>query len=441
MAPRFPIRTELGGDELMANLAEEGNYGSLPVETSVPTQEAVDIRPVPRVSIQGFCLTSQTSKIVESAGEDRRMTKAHLKVHPGGIPGAIEHYQQAPTPNVIVVESDEAPEQLLMSLDGLAEYCDAGTKVIVIGHVNDVALYRELMHRGVSEYLVAPINVYQFIGSVSDLFGDPQAEPLGKTIAFFGVKGGSGASTVAHNAGWAIARNFNNDVAIADLDLPFGTAGLDFNQDPLQGVFEAVSAPDRLDETFLDRILSKCSEHLSLLAAPASLERTYDYDESAFDALVDTMRNSTPAIILDVPHGWNGWIKNTLVSSDEVVLIAEPDLANLRNAKNVVDTLRQLRPNDRPPHLVMNRVNVPKRPEIKPTEFAAALNLQVLVSIPFEPHLFGTAANNGQMVSELDPKSPVSALFDDVANAVTGRTDPKKSRKSPISSLLAKLTG
>lgn len=425
----------------MANLAEDGNYGSLPTEAAELPQEMVDLRPVPRVSIQGFCTTQLTSKIVESAGEDRRMTKAHLKVHPGGISGAIDYYAQAPTPNVIVVESEEAPEQLLMSLDGLAEYCDAGTKVIVIGHVNDVSLYRELMHRGVSEYLVAPINVYQFISSVSELFGDPQAEPLGKTIAFFGVKGGCGASTVAHNAAWSIARNFNNDVAIADLDLPFGTAGLDFNQDPLQGVFEAVSAPERLDETFLDRILSKCSEHLSLLAAPASLERTYDYDETAFDGLVDTMRNSTPAIVLDVPHGWNGWIKNSLVSADDVVLVAEPDLANLRNAKNVVDTLRQLRPNDRPPYLVMNRVNIPKRPEIKPAEFASALNLDVLVSIPFEPHLFGTAANNGQMISELEPKSPVSGMFNDVANAVTGRTDPKKNRKSPISSLLAKLKG
>ncbi|WP_289035332.1 AAA family ATPase [uncultured Roseibium sp.] len=369
------------------------------------------------------------------------MAKAHVKVHMGGIPAAIEFYAQAPTPNLIIVEAGNERSALVADLQRLAEYCDAGTKVIVIGGINDVSLYRDLIHQGVSEYLVAPIDVYQLIGSIGELYGDPDTEPLGRTIAFFGVKGGCGSSTVAHNSAWALARNFENEVSVADFDLPFGTAGLDFNQDPLQGVLEAVSAPERLDETFLDRILSKCSEHLSLLASPASLERTYDYGENAFDGLIDTMRSCTPTIVLDVPHVWNGWTKNVLVSADEVVIVAEPDLANLRNAKNVVDTLKQLRPNDRLPQLVMNRVNVPKRPEIKPDEFASALGLPAPLIIPFDPQLFGTAANNGQMIAELDAKHSVSVLFSELAQQVSGRSDTNKSKRTGLNSLLSKLIG
>lgn len=408
---------------------------------STAPNPGIDIRRIPRISVQGFCLSDNTSRTIEIAAEDRRMAKAHVKVHMGGIPAAIEFYAQAPTPNLIIVEAGNERSALVADLERLAEYCDAGTKVIVIGGINDVSLYRDLIHQGVSEYLVAPIDVYQLIGSIGELYGDPDTEPLGRTIAFFGVKGGCGSSTVAHNSAWALARNFENEVSVADFDLPFGTAGLDFNQDPLQGVLEAVSSPERLDETFLDRILSKCTEHLSLLASPASLERTYDYGENAFDGLIDTMRSSTPTIVLDVPHVWNGWTKNVLVGADEVVIVAEPDLANLRNAKNVVDTLKQLRPNDRLPQLVMNRVNVPKRPEIKPDEFASALGLPAPLIIPFDPQLFGTAANNGQMIAELDAKHSVSALFSELAQQVSGRSDSNKAKRNGLNSLLSKLIG
>jgi pilus assembly protein CpaE len=425
----------------MSDFGAEAEYGVVPEERPQTPLAEVDIRPVPRISIQGFCLNEETTRTIEMAAEDRRMTKAHVKVHMGGIPAAIEFYAQAPTPNLIIIEATADRENLVAELERLAEYCDAGTKVIVIGAVNDVSLYRDLIHRGVNEYLVAPVDVFQVITAIGELYGDPATEPLGRTVAFFGVKGGCGASTIAHNSAWALARAFENEVVVADLDLPFGTAGLDFNQDPLQGVFEAVSSPDRLDETFLDRILSKCTDHLSLLAAPASLERTYDYGESAFDGLVDTMRGSTPLIVLDVPHVWNGWAKNMLVAADEVVIVAEPDLANLRNAKNVVDTLKQLRPNDRLPNLVMNRVNVPKRPEIKPDEFATALGLSAPLIIPFDPQLFGTAANNGQMIAELDAKHAVAGIFAELAQMVSGRGESNKVKRPGLNSLLSKLIG
>lgn len=424
----------------MPNSAPEADYRGVPVEPKIHPEEGVEIRPVPRISVQGFCLSDETTRTLEAAAEDRRMAKAHVKVHMGGIPAAIEQYAQAPTPNLIIVETTAGQGDIMGDLDRLAEYCDAGTKVIVIGDVNDVTLYRELIQRGVSEYLITPLDIYQLIRSISELYVDPETGPLGRTIAFFGVKGGCGASTVAHNAAWSLAREYQTDTVVADLDLPFGTAGLDYNQDPLQGVYEAISAPERLDETFLDRILSKCSEHLSLLAAPASLERTYDYNESAFESLVDTMRGSTPSIVLDVPHAWNGWVKNMLVAADEVVMVAEPDLANLRNAKNIIDTLKQLRPNDRLPLLVINRVNVPKRPEIKPEEFATALGLKTVLTIPFEPQLFGTAANNGQMIAELDGKSPISDVFSEIAHVVSGKSSSGKSKKSGLSSILSKLT-
>ncbi|MEM9633514.1 MAG: CpaE family protein [Pseudomonadota bacterium] len=408
-------------------------------ENQSGSEDSLHVGSIPRITVHGFCLTEATMRIAEAAMEDRRMTKAHLKLDMGGIPSAIDTFQQAPTPNLIMVEVTGEREDFLPNLDRLAEYCDSGTKVIVIGDVNDVTLYRDLIARGVSEYLITPVTVFQLIGAIGNLYGDPEAEPLGRTIAFFGAKGGCGSSSIAHNSAWSLSRGFQSEVAVTDLDLPFGTAGLDYNQDPLQGVYEAVSSPERLDETYLDRILSKCSEHLSLLAAPATLERTYDHSETSFDLLLDTMKASMPHVVLDIPHVWNSWIKHTLLNVDEVVLVAEPDLANLRNAKNIVDTLKQIRPNDRPPLLVMNKVNVPKRPEIKPEEFAGALGLKVQATIPFDPQLFGTAANNGQMIGEMDGKHAITRTFDDMAQAISGKVQPNAVPRSGLAGLLSKL--
>jgi pilus assembly protein CpaE len=359
----------------------------------------------------------------------------------GGIGAAAEFYQSAATPNLIVVESRLPRDRLDAELDRLAEVCDSGTKVVVIGHVNDVDLYRDLVQRGVSEYLVAPVHLMRVIQAVSDLYNERASKPLGRTIAFIGGKGGVGSSMVAHNVAWAIARDLENDVVVADLDLAFGTAGLDFNQDPTQGIAEAINSPDRVDDIFLDRLLARCADHLNLLAAPATLDRTYDFDESTFDRIIDVAQAGAPAVVIDLPHVWTSWVRKTLLSADEVVLTVEPDLANLRNAKNLSDLLRQARKNDSPPRLVINKTGLAKRPEIKVEDFASALSLTPAAVIPFDAQLFGNAANNGQMIAETDAKSPVVGIFEQLALALTGRGEVRKQKRAALAPLIARLRG
>lgn len=402
---------------------------------------SAEVRPVPRISIQAFCESTDLVAAIEAAAADRRMARAHVKVQTGGIAAAAEFYQAAATPNLIIVESRLPRDRLDAELDRLAQACDAGTKVVVIGHVNDVELYRDLAHRGISEYLVAPVSLSGIIKTIADLYVERSTQPLGRSIAFIGGKGGVGSSMVAHNVAWSIARSFENDVVVADLDLAFGTAGLDFNQDPPQGIAEAVNAPERLDDNFLDRLLARCSDHLSLLAAPATLDRTYDFGETAFEQVIDVAQAGVPTVILDVPHAWTAWVRKTLLSADEVVITVEPDLANLRNAKNLIDLLRAARANDRPPHLVVNKVGLARRPEIKVDDFSAAVNLKPLAVIPFDAHLFGTAANNGQMIAETDVKNPIAASFDLVARTVTGRAEARRQKRGALAPLLARLRG
>jgi pilus assembly protein CpaE len=396
------------------------------------------IEPVPRVSIQAFCESPDIAAIVAAAISDRRMAKAHVKQNMGGAAAAVEAYRSAPTPNVVVLEAPASRDALLGQLEELAEYCDAGTKVVVLGKLNDIVLYRQLIARGVSEYLVAPFGVVDFIQAISQLFSVPGAKPLGRVIAVVGAKGGVGASAIAHNLAWSLASVTEMATIIADLDLAFGTAGLDYNQDPPQGVAEAVFAPDRVDATLVERLLSKCGEKLNLLAAPATLDRVLDFSEASFDSLLDAMRASTPWIVLDVPHLWSAWARRILVSADEVIVVASPDLANLRNTKNLIDNVKGARLNDAPSRLVLNGVGMLKRPEIAAADFAKAVETEPTAIIPHDAKLFGAAANNGQMIAEIEPNGKTAQIFVDLASTLAGRPETRKAKKSILEPLISK---
>ena len=414
------------------------NSEEQPDDDAPPTGEY--IAPAPRVSVQAFCETADTAAAVESAAKDRRLAKVHLTAKMGGMAAAIETYGSQPTPNVILLES-KADNDILALLDELASVCDPGTRVVVIGSEEDNVPYRELVRRGVNDYVVGPVDALDVVRSICSLFSASEAVVTGRIIAVVGAKGGVGASTVAHNVAWMIARDLSLDSVVIDLDLAFGTASLDYNQDPMQGIANAVFQPDRPDTALVERLLAKCTDRLSLLAAPATLDRVYDFGAEAFDAILDTLRMTTPCIVLDIPHQWSGWTKRALVGADDILIVAEPDLPNLRNAKNMLSVLKAARPNDHPPLYCLNQVGMPKRPEIEVGEFAKAIESRPIAAIPFDSKLFGTASNNGQMIAEISASHRTTLLFQQIAQQLTGRGEAKKPRRSLLSPIIKRLQG
>ena len=413
-------------------------------DTGKKGERHVDIAPgarlLPRITIQAFCLHSQTAQMVELAVHDRRMAKVALTTHNGGIEGAIETYRANPTPNLIIIEAAQDTSTLLVDLERLADVCDAATRVIVLGQANDIQLYRALIRFGVSEYIILPSTPQSVVDSITDLFASEGAAPIGRTIGFVSAKGGAGGSTVAHNVAWAISQSTRQNVLVVDMDLPFGTAGLNFNQDPPHGIGDAVFGGEKVDQVMLDRLMAKAATHINLLAAPGVLDRTYDFDERAFEQIIEMCQKTMPVVVLDIPHAWNAWVKYTLSAIDEIVIVAEPDLANLRNAKNLADTIKALRPAESEPSLLVNKTGVPKRPEIAAGEFASSIDCRLIGQVPFDPGIFGTAANNGQMLAEVSASHRANEIFRQVGQHVIGRISAESSGRSGALKLPAGLS-
>ncbi len=161
--------------------------------------------------------------------------------------------------------------------------------------------------------------------------------------------------------------------------------------------------------------------------------------------VIDVVRQNVPYVVVDLPNSWSAWSKRILTQADEVVITAAPDLANLRNAKNIIDLLKSARSNDGPPHLVINMAGMPKRPEIGIKEFCQSLDLDPTVVIDFDSETFGQAANNGQMIEELSKKAKAVVAFHQLAATIMHRKDSpmisaaSSSSKSGLGPLLKKL--
>jgi pilus assembly protein CpaE len=392
---------------------------------------------VPRINITVFCSTQATIAAMQQVVVDRRMARAHVDVRNGGIMAAAQAFSQATTPDVLVMETEGHRDQVLSELSQLAQVCDPSTKVILIGHVNDVILYRELIRQGLSEYLVAPVHQLQVIDAISSLFNEPGADPIGRIVAFIGAKGGVGSSTIAHNVAALASGEYQVDTIVTDLDLAFGTAGLNFNQDPAHGIAEAIASSDRIDQTMLERLLTKCSDRLNLLSAPAQVEKSLGIEDDTLEPIIDAIRSSAPLVILDIPNLWTVWSKQLLMGADDVIITSTPDLASLRNTKNIFDFLTAARPNDKAPLIVLNQVGVHKRPEIPVAEFSKAIGVEPTVVIPFDAHVFGTASTNGQMLGEVGPKSKAAEQVAMLGQLLIGKNPEAPSGKS--GSALAKL--
>ena len=411
------------------------NYGG---EITDLGEESVDHRPVPRISIHAFCETPEITNLLEKASVDRRLSKAHLTIHMGGINKATDHFQTASTPNLIILETMAGGAEIFAKLGELAEVCDPSTKVVIIGQVNDIILYRELIRQGVSEYIVRPNSPLQIIKTIADLYVDPAAPPIGKTMAFVGARGGVGSSTIAHNIGWCTAEEFKSDTVILDLDLPFGTASLDFDQEASAGLVEALTSPERLDDVLLDRLLQKHTDRLSLFTAPSMLDRDFDLDDQAFETVLDVVRGTAPTIIVDMPHVWTSWSKRILMTADEIVITATPDLASFRNTKNLIDILGAARPNDSSPTLIINQFD-PKTSAVQADQFAEHVGIKPSQVILWDPQLFGTAATNAAPLLEVGAKSKTAQSIRDLSAQLLGRSEANIARpKFSLSGLFKK---
>ncbi len=360
------------------------------------------------------------------------MQKSRVDVFDGSLAEAASHYASAQTPQLILVETEASGDDLFVQLDQLAENCDAGTQVLLVGSNNDIVQYRSLISGGVSDYLLRPLSTGALIDSVERIFVDPNSPTLGKTIAVFGAEGGVGSSTVSQNLTWAIGSQLDEDVILVDLDLCFGTDAFAYNLEVNQGIEDMLAAPERVDEQLYERFILRHNERIGILGSRASLGSVCDIDANALEQVLTFVRQQAAFVVLDIPHMWSSWVQQSLVDADEAIIIGTLDLAALRDTKSIVDVVDGRRGDDSKSRVVLNHAGASKKTEVPVKEFEEAIGSKPAAVLPHDPQIFGEALNNGQMIGDLNAKHKAVEAFTELAKHVTGRTmqAPKKRKKA-----------
>lgn len=394
-----------------------------------------------RLTIDVFCHADKTSESAKALSEQRAYARCKVSVRDGGLARAVTHYADHPSPHLIIVEDDGDTAMLQSRLDALAQVVEPGRKLIVVGAVNDISVYRRIVSLGVTDYLVSPLSVEAMADAIERAAHDPKGPERCKFVAVMGARGGVGASSIAHNMAWAAAKRLNVKTILADMDLTFGTAGLAFNQDPRQAFGEAFNDADRLDITLLERYMTSDDENLQLLSTPGALRQYDSIDEEAVDKAIDMCRQMAKLVIVDVPHVWTDWSEALLTSADETVLVVAPDIANIRDARNLLDFLNSKRGESRAVKLVINKSDIAKRTRLLPKDISNTLGVQPIAAIPFDPATFIESANDGKMIGDRFKSHKLVGVFTDLVQRVGVRSSakaPKPEKKAAFSGFFKK---
>lgn len=382
-----------------------------------------------RVTIDAFALSPDVAEVFKAVRDDRSFSQARMEVKAGGLAGAVAHYQDKPSPQVIVVEVDGDEAAVLGQIDALAEVVEPGTRVLVVGALNDIKFYRSLTAHGISEYLLRPLAPRQLMEAIEGLFADPAASPKGRLVAFWAARGGAGSSTLAQNLASVMGKILPEPAIYMDFDLAFGTSLLSFNLEARQTMAEALSAPERLDPVLLERFLAEAGPNLKVLASAGDIRQCPPVTFEAVDKMAELACRLAPVVVADLPHVWAEWTEHLLVNADEVVVVVTPDLASLRDAKAMLELLAARRGEGAPARLVLNKIDAYKKTQLTAKDFEETLGLKPSLAVAFDPALFGLAANNGQMLAEAGRTAKVNETLAAFAQILAGANPAKKVAK------------
>ena len=383
-----------------------------------------------------FVSDNQTHDVVDAVA---RQFFDEPYVRDGGSQQALDYLAEAPTPTVLIVDIGDSSAPLTAMLSLTAAFSEQ-TRLIGIGTINDINLYREMVGAGITDYLVKPVTEKALAAALCRTEDRPaaaaadEAGPAGSTvnrIAVIGSRGGVGASGVAVNLAWLMSQERGQKTALIDLDLEFGTVALALDLEPTRGLREALESPNRIDSLFIESATAKLTDKLSVMATEETLAQQIAFNPEAVDILFEAVGRSNTCIIADVPRASFAVRQRVFEDCTKIIVVTDLSLSGLRDTMRLITGIEEVAP-DRPVFVVANRTGG-KHQAMSAKEFQKALGHKVDFILPDDVKSFTTAANSGKPVVQAHSKSQISRALRKLADAVADVPADKQAKASKFS--------
>ncbi|MEM7172444.1 MAG: AAA family ATPase [Pseudomonadota bacterium] len=354
-------------------------------------------------------------------------------IHRGSTTQVMDYLSEASAPGVLIVDVSEN-ETPLTSMMSLTAALSDQTKVIGIGSVNDITLYREIVDSGATDYVVKPVTEKAMAAAIQRTrepaptqSSDPE-EKKHLRVAVLGARGGVGASTIASNLSWYFGEDQKQKTVLVDLDLEFGTIALSMDLEPTRGLREALENPARIDSLFISSATAKLTDHVSVMATEETLNDDIHFNPSAVDILFDTLARTVDTIVVDVPRSNYSVRQRALEAATHIVLITELSLPSLRDSIRILSSIDDVAAGT-PVIVVANRTGGAHQ-AMPASEFQKALGRKVDFQVPEEAKALNKAANIGKPLVQSDKRCKASKIIQSVGKQVGGDQGGKKKAKT-----------
>ncbi len=354
-------------------------------------------------------------------------------VRDGGSQEALEYLAEFPAPKVIIVDIGDSAAPLTAMLSLTAAFTE-DTRLIGIGTINDINLYREMVGAGITDYLVKPVTEKALAAALARA-EEPIHDPSGpeeqsnpdqvRRVAVIGSRGGVGASSLVVNLAWLLSQEKKKKTAIIDLDLEFGTVALLLDLEPTTGLREALESPARIDSLFVESATAKLTENLSVMATEETLSTDVHFKSEAVDLLFDTLGRTNEFIIVDLPRSALAVRQRIFETVTDILLVTELTLPGLRDAMRILSNIEEVAARQ-PVTVVANRTGSLQQ-AMSPKDFQKALGHKIEFLIPQDDKAFKQAANNGKPLVQIDPRGKASKVLHNIVAKLTNEKKPAKS--------------
>jgi pilus assembly protein CpaE len=366
-----------------------------PIERAVPSKQ-----PVGRPAFLAFVADAETERLLQEC--TTQLALGQGTILRGGITRAIEHLGQHRSPHILIVDVTGI-DLPISKVNELADVCEPGVAVVAIGNRNEIGLYRDLLHAGVADYVVKPVNQQLLAkaltsGRAHTGESSPIHKKLGSLVTFVGARGGVGTTTLAVNTAWYLAHRQSRRVALVDLDLQNGDCALALDIKPSSGLREALANPLRIDNTLLERVMTPVGERLFALSSEEPLSEDLHFTAVAVETLVAALREQFHYVIVDVPRIPAPPYRRALDMADFCVLVADQTLRSVRDTVRLRTVLGES-DSRRRNILVVNRHGEGGRHAVTLHEIQHVVEVKPKSVIPFQPTLFTTVAGASKIAA------------------------------------------
>ena len=368
-------------------------------------------------AIMAMVFVADTAAQARVSADLFNLTLGKANVRAGSIDAALALSEWPRDLDLVIVDLEDSSDPVADAA-ALKTAVPSSCIVIGVGRINDVALYRDLIAVGFSDYLALPLSegvVTRAVERALDLRergGAPmQGAAAGvdtrpRTLSVIGARGGVGATTTAITIAAMLGARLKEEVLLIDFDLHYGSLMLSLDLEAIDALREALDQPDRIDALFIQQVAQKKNEHLYAIGAEEAPSGGFQARPHAANDFLRQVHRKFRWVVADVPRGDPVIQRQVIEASTDILLIADLSLPGLRDAMRVQQLVHDVAPNARF-ILATSGVHDARRSAVKIADVERTLKRKIDCQIPSDLPSALSAVNFGKPLVEAAPNSAV----------------------------------